>query len=42
MSNLLPVIIKYPSMGYSLYFINQSRIQSVLMITSLLIVSFPI
>ena len=42
MSNLLPVIIKYSSMGYSLYFINQSRIQSVLIITSLWIVSFPI
>ena len=40
-TNLLLVIIKYSSMGYGLYFINQSGIQSILKVASLPIISFP-
>ena len=41
-TNLLLVIIKYSSMGYGLYFTNQSGIQSILIVASLPIISFPI
>lgn len=41
-TNLLLVIIKYSNMGYGLYFTNQSGIQSILIVASLPIISFPI